>query len=131
MLRITQTNHATLIDNRPAYLGMLNTTRNYISWGEASKETIQILLKKAARLIGNKKLGDEYAQKIGYKSVEELAEAIYGCKVEYTKLPSIKPLFRLHPPSKGFKGKTKKSYAMGGETGYRGDAINELLKRML
>ena len=43
----------------------------------------------------------------------------------------IKPLFRLRPPSKGFKGKVKKSFAAGGEAGYRGHSINDLLERMM
>jgi len=131
MLHSTKTNHATLIDNRLSYLGMLDVVRNYVTWGEVSKDIILLLLKNAGRLAGNKKLTEEYAQKIGYNSMEELAEAIYNCKVEFTKLPNIKPVFRLHPPSKGFKGKTKKTYQMGGETGYRGEAINELLARMV
>jgi large subunit ribosomal protein L30 len=40
-------------------------------------------------------------------------------------------VFRLHPPSKGFKGKIKRGYGSGGELGYRGEKINELLRRML
>jgi large subunit ribosomal protein L30 len=53
------------------------------------------------------------------------------CKVEHQKLPGIHPIFRLHPPSKGFKGKTKKNFRAGGEAGYRGEAINDLVKRMV
>jgi len=51
-------------------------------------------------------------------------------KAEYQKLPNVQPVFKLPPPSKGFKGKTKKSYGAGGEAGYRGEKINELIKRM-
>ncbi|MEM2445857.1 MAG: 50S ribosomal protein L30, partial [Candidatus Bathyarchaeia archaeon] len=32
---------------------------------------------------------------------------------------------------KGFRGKVKKGYGMGGELGYRGEKINDLLERML
>ncbi len=31
----------------------------------------------------------------------------------------------------GFKGKVKRSYAAGGVTGYRGKAINDLVKKMM
>ncbi len=110
---------------------MLKTAQNFITWGEVSKETIMAMLKERGRLAGNKKLTDEYAQKIGYKSLEELADAIFNCKVEYWKLPEIQPYFKLHPPSKGFKGKIKKSYDAGGELGYRGEKINALLERMI
>lgn len=131
MLHLTRNNYATLIDNRPAFLGMLRTAQNFITWGEASKETVSILLKKRGKLAGNKKLTDEYAQKAGYKSLEELAEAVFSCAVEYWRLPDIQPVFKLHPPTKGFKGKIKKSHGMGGETGYRGEKINELIIRMV
>jgi len=46
-------------------------------------------------------------------------------------LPGVKPVFRLHPPRKGFKGSIKKSYRAGGEAGYRGEAINDLIRRMV
>jgi large subunit ribosomal protein L30 len=130
MLNLRRNNYAVLIDNRPAFLGMLKTGQNFITWGEASKETVSLMMDERARLAGNKKPTDEYAQKNGYKSLEELAEAIFNCDVEYWKLPNVKPVFRLHPPTKGLKGKVKKSYGMGGELGYRGEKINELIKRM-
>lgn len=110
---------------------MLKTAQNFITWGEVSKETIATLLKKRGRLAGNKNLTDEYAQKLGFKTLDDLAEAIFNCKVEYWKLPGVQPYFRLHPPTKGFKGKIKKSYSMGGELGYRGEKINALLERMV
>jgi large subunit ribosomal protein L30 len=131
MLRLARTNHAVLVDSRPEFVGMLKRVRNYVTWGKASKETVALLLKERGRLAGGKKLTDEYAQKIGYKSLGELAEAVASCKVEYWKLLGVQPVFKLHPPSKGFKGKTKKSYGAGGEAGYRGERINELIKRMV
>ena len=43
-----------------------------------------------------------------------------------------KRFFRLNPPRKGWEGKgIKKSYSVGGALGYRGKAINDLIKRML
>ncbi|MGQ9641301.1 MAG: 50S ribosomal protein L30 [Candidatus Bathycorpusculaceae bacterium] len=131
MLHLKRNNYVVLIDNRPSFLGMLKTAQSFITWGEASKETVYMLIKAKGRLVGNKRLTDEYVQKIGYKSLEELADAVSSCSVEYWKLPKIKPVFRLHPPTKGFKGKIKKSYGMGGELGYRGEKINELIKRMI
>jgi large subunit ribosomal protein L30 len=130
MLRLDKTNNAVLIDNRPSFIGMLFRVQNYVTWGEVSKETVAMLLKERGRLAGGKKLTVEFAEKLGYKSIDALAEAIATCKAEYQKLPNVQPVFKLHPPSKGFKGKTKKSYSAGGEAGYRGEKINELMKRM-
>jgi large subunit ribosomal protein L30 len=130
MLRIPKTNNAILIDNRPSYMGMLYRVQNYVTWGEVSKETVAMLLKERGRLAGGKKLTDEAVEAMGYKSIDALADAIASCKVEFQKLPNVQPVFKLRPPSKGFKGKTKKSYAAGGEAGYRGEKISELIKRM-
>jgi len=131
MLNLTRNNYAVLIDDRPSFLGMLKTAQNFITWGDASKEIVDLIIKKKGRLAGNKKITDEYAPKAGFKSLREIAEAVFNCSVEYWKLPNIQPIFKLHPPTKGFKGKIKKGYGMGGELGYRGEKINELLKRMI
>ena len=130
MLNLERNCHATLIDDRPSFLGMLRKTQNVVTWGEVSKETIALLLRKRGRTVGNRKLTDEYVKKIGYDSIDALAEAIYNLKVELKDLPGVKPVFRLHPPRKGYKGTVKKGYSTGGETGYRGEAINELIRRM-
>ena len=130
-LHLVHTNHAVIIDSRASYMGMLQRVNSYITYGEPTKELIASMLQKRARLAGDKKLTDEYIQKIGYKSIDDLAEAIVSCKVQYQKLPDIEARFKLHPPSKGYKGKTKKGFKAGGEAGYRGEAINDLVKRMV
>ena len=131
MLRLTRNCHATLLDNRPAYEGMLKKSKNCITWGEISQENIAFLLKKRGRLQGDKKLNDESAKILGYDSLDDLAQAVFNVEIDFSSLPEIKPVFRLRPPTKGFKGKVKKSYAAGGEVGYRGESINDLLKRMM
>ena len=130
MLHLKRTNHAVLIDSRPSYRGMLYRVQNYVTWGEVTKQTIELLLKKRGRLAGGKKLTDESVKKLGYESIDALSDALVTCKEEFQKLPNVQPIFKLHPPKKGFKGKTKKSFASGGEAGYRGEAINKLIERM-
>jgi large subunit ribosomal protein L30 len=112
-------------------MGMLQQVQAYVTWGEASPETVAKMLQNRGRLAGDKKLTDEYAEKVGYKSLSELAKAVASCKAEYWKLPDVQVVFKLPPPTKGYKGKTKKSFRAGGEAGYRGEAINELVKRMI
>jgi len=130
-LHLTHSNHAVIIDSRPAYKGMLKRAQSYVTWGEATKETIVMMLTKRGKLAGNKPITEEVAQKLGYKSIDDLADAIVTCKVAYQDLEGVQKVFKLHPPKKGYKGKTKKSYNAGGEAGYRGEAINELVKRMV
>ena len=49
-LHLTHTNHAVLIDSRPAYKGMLQRVNSYITYGEPTKETVVMMLQKRARL---------------------------------------------------------------------------------
>ena len=130
MLHLTRNCHATLIDDRPSYLGMLHKAKDYLAWGEVSEESVVLLLRKRGKLVGDKKLNDENVQGIGYESIDDLAKAVYELRVEYGSLRNVKPVFRLHPPRKGFSGKVKKSFAAGGVTGYRSEVINDLIKRM-
>ncbi len=93
-------------------------------------------MKKRGRLVGNKPLTDEvvdkYLEKHGVKGgIPALAKALLEGKVMLHKLEFIKPVFRLHPPRGGFKKSTKRPYNDGGELGYRGKAINDLIKRMI
>ena len=131
MLHLTHNNHCVLVDTRASFMGMLKTAQNFITWGEPSKETVNMLIVKKGRLAGDKQLTEEYAQKAGFKSLEDLVEAVHGCRSEFWKLPDVQPVFRLHPPTKGFKGKIKTGYGVGGELGYRGEKINELIQRMM
>jgi large subunit ribosomal protein L30 len=131
LLRLTHTNHAVLVKNNPSMLGMLKRVQSYVTWGEISKETLAEMLTKRGRLLGDKKLTDEYFKKIDCKSITDLADAIATCQTDFAKLPDIQPLFKLHPPSKGYKGTMKKNFRAGGEAGYRGEAINDLIKRMI
>ena len=46
MLHLIRNNHAVLIDDRPSFLGMIDTVRDYITYGEISKESVTSLLKE-------------------------------------------------------------------------------------
>jgi large subunit ribosomal protein L30 len=131
LLHLAHSNHAVLIDSRPAYQGMLQRVHAYVTWGEPTKETVANMIAKRGRLAGAKKITDEYLVKAGFKGVDDLAQAIIDCKVQYSKLADVEPRFKLHPPSKGFKGSIKKGFNSGGEGGYRRAAINDLVKRMV
>ncbi len=131
MLLLTKNNYAVLVENSPSMTGMLRRVQSYVTWGEISDRAITALLMKRGRLAGDRKLTEEYAQRAGYESLNELASAVGSCKVVYRNLQGIQPVFKLHPPKKGFKGKTKKSFRNGGEAGYRGEAIDDLVARMI
>ena len=116
----------------PGLEGMLRKAQAWITWGEINKETLAKLLEARGRAPGDRRLTKEYIkEKFGVESFEELAEKIMNGEIVFHKQNAIKPFFRLHPPRGGFKKSTKKPYGAGGEAGYRGEAINELVLRML
>jgi large subunit ribosomal protein L30 len=130
MLRLDRNMASTLLDDRPDYKGMLQHAKDYITWGEPTVETVRLLLEKRGKQAGDDPIGEDALKASGYDSFDALASALCSGDVEFHKLEGIKPFFRLHPPKKGFKRTVKRPYRSKGELGYRGEAINELAKRM-
>jgi len=136
LLRLYKKFHAAIYpDTLPGIRGMLGKAAMWLTWGEVDYEVLVALLKKRGRAPGDRPLSDDYiarATNNRYKTLEELAASIYKGEEMLHKMGSIvKPIFRLHPPSGGFKGSIKKPYGAGGELGYRGREINELIRRMI
>ncbi len=131
LLRLHRVNHCVLVPPTPSYKGMLQKVKDYVTWGEIDRDTLIKLIKVKGRLYGDKEITDEYIREhTSFGSIEEFADALLEGKIQYKDLPSVKPVFRLHPPIGGWE-KTKRSYREGGALGYRGKAINELILRML
>lgn len=132
ILRLHRAYHAVLVEDSPSVKNMLKKTlENVVTYGEIDEETLALLLERRGRLTGNKKITKEYLQKLGFNDFRELAKALISGKIKMKDIPGIKPVFRLRPPSGGFKGTIKKHFRDGGESGYRGSDINKLLRRML
>lgn len=132
ILRLHKPNHAVVIDDRASYKRMLQKAKDYVTWGEIDELTLSKLIKKRGRLTGNKPVTDDHVSRNSkFKSIEEFSKSLVDFKVEIKDLPSLKPVFRLHPPKKGFEGKKKRAFSVGGELGYRGSKINLLLERMI
>ena len=130
MLRLTRINHCVLIPDTPDYRGMLQKVKDYVTWGEINLGTLVKLIRRKGRLYGDEPITDEYVkERLGYESIEALAKAILKNKLLYRDIPNVKPVFRLHPPLKGWE-KTKRHYSEGGALGYRGEKINDLIERM-
>ncbi|MCC6030869.1 MAG: 50S ribosomal protein L30 [Desulfurococcales archaeon] len=134
LLRLYRKFHMTVYPSELQGLeGMLLKAQHWITWGEIDLDVLKEVLKKRGEVPGGKRLNDEYVKnRLGFNSIDELAEALYNGKIYLHKISDyIKPVFRLHPPKKGFKRSIKKPFGAGGETGYRGREINELIKRMI
>jgi large subunit ribosomal protein L30 len=130
MLRMEKNNYATIIRESPSYLGMLRKVKDYVTWGEPTIETLNFLLEKRGKLIGDEKITNDAIKELGYESLDKIATAIQAGELEFSHINGVKPFFRMHPPKKGFKRTVKRPYNDHGELGYRGEAINELIKRM-
>lgn len=101
MLRLLRKNCCVIIERTPSNLGMLNKAKDYITWGEIDELTIKMLIEKRAE-----------------KNPRDPKKT--------------KPFFRLQPPRKGFGRKgIKFPFKDSGALGYRGNAMNDLIKRML
>ena len=129
MLRLNRISHAGLVDENPSYKGMLQKAKDYITWGEVDLETLTELVEKRGRLVGGARLSEEYlSENTDYSTFEELANALLNGELKAQDI-DMKPVFRLHPPRKGYKG-IRHSIKEGGSLGYRGEDINNLAKRM-
>ena len=131
LLRLTRANHCVVIPETPIYKGMLQIAKDYITWGEIDTQTMADLLQKRGKLKGDKPLTDAHISAVtSQKSIPELAEALIQQKITMAEIPDMKPVFRLHPPRKGYEG-IKRSYVNQGALGYRGKEINTLISKML
>jgi large subunit ribosomal protein L30 len=132
LLRLHRVNHCAVVEENAYYKGMIKKVKDYVAWGEISEDMLEGLLKNRGRLEGGKRLTEEYLREnTPFGSFKELAHALYSGEVMMKDLMAfkIKPVFRLHPPRKGHRG-IKRSVKDGGELGYHGDKINELLYKM-
>jgi large subunit ribosomal protein L30 len=132
LLRLHRVNHCIVVEKNTYNEGMIRKVKDYVAWGDISEDTLEDLLKDRGRLEGGKRLTEEYLREnTSLGSIKDLAHTLYEGKVKMKDLMEykIKTVFRLHPPRKGHKG-IKRSVKEGGELGYHGDKINELLHRM-
>ncbi len=117
MLRLYRKNYCVVFENNPSMMGMIQKSKDFITWGEISEATYQKLVEKR---------GQEYQGRttdrkglIKYKYME-----VNGKK--------IKPFFALAPSRGGFGRKgIKKPFSEGGAVGYRGEKITALIEKML
>ncbi|MBI2662502.1 50S ribosomal protein L30 [Candidatus Woesearchaeota archaeon] len=117
MLRMFRKNHAVIVDNTPTMKGMVVKVKDCVTWGEIDDATVKELVEKRGELFLSRKT--DVKKKYKY--------AIFSFNGK-----DYKPYFRLNPPRKGFGRKgIKVPFKVGGGLGYRGEKINDLIKRML
>lgn len=131
LMNLTRANHCVLLEEKPSIKGMLQVTKDYITWGEIDKKVLSDMISKRGMLSGDKKITDKHVKSsTSYENIDKLSEAIIKNKIKYREIPDVKPIFRLSPPKKGYEG-VKRPFRKKGALGYRGEEINNLLKRMI
>ncbi|MBO6084362.1 MAG: 50S ribosomal protein L30 [Candidatus Methanomethylophilaceae archaeon] len=131
LLGVNRVNHCAIVPENASTKGMLQKVKDYTTYGEINAETLAQLIRVRGRLSGDRMITDEYlAENSDFKTVDDLAKAIIENDYRMKDVEAAKPDFRLHPPVKGYEG-NKRSYKNGGALGYRGEAINDLIARML
>ena len=132
-MNLTRVNHAVIITDNPQHRGMLQKAKDYITWGEADAGMVERMLTERGRMSGDHPLTDDIvAEHTDYKNIGEFARAIAAGDAQVKDIPGLKRVFRLHPPrgTKGWGG-IKRSFVVGGALGARGDAIGDLVERMI
>ncbi len=133
MLNLTKVNHAVLVPDNPAYAGMLQKAKDYVTWGEVDADTISELISQRGRMIGDKPITNAVIKSGSeFSTINALSKAIASGDARTNAVEGMKPVFRLHPPrgAKGWGG-IKRSFSTGGALGFRGEAISDLVGRMI
>ncbi len=118
MLRLNKKNVCVVVNKTPDMLGMIIKCKDYVTFGEIDDETHKLLIEKR---------GKEYKGRLK----DSRGKIKYNKFLEYNG-KKLNPYFRLNPPKGGFERKgTKNSYNRGGALGYRGNKINDLIKKMI
>lgn len=131
-LKLVRKNSCSVVENNRTSLGMLVKLKDYVTWGEISPGIYKELLEKRGRIVGNKTLTEAYIKNKVNMNYDEFVKNFFDGKIKMKEVPGLKPFFRLSPPRGGFdKNGIKKQFSLGGALGYRGDDINNLVRRML
>ena len=129
LMRLNRVNHCVIVPENETYDGMLKIIKDYVTWGEVDVETTELMLGSSGKTSGNAIFTKKELKGSSFKTMKTLAKNLSEGKVVMRDIPKLKPLFRLHPPRKGYEG-IKRSFKEGGALGYRGEKINQLIRRM-
>ncbi len=129
LLNLDKKYRATIVKEDPSILGMLKKIQHYIAWYKADKDLIKEMLEKRGKVSRSRKIDNTIVKELGFDNIDILAEKLANNAITLSSL-NIKPWFGLHPPIKGFKRSTKRTYKEKGITGENPE-LPLLIKRML
>ena len=131
MLHLTRQNHCVIVPQDPTYTGMLAVVKDFVTWGEIDDQTLAKALLRRGRAVGDKPIDDAFVKAHSrFNSIWDLSQAVAKGEATLREVQDLRPVLRLHPPVRGLRG-IKRGFHDGGDLGYRGNAINALIERML
>ena len=120
LMNIERENNCIIVEDTPQNLGMIKLCKDYITYGPISEGTLFELLKKRGE-----KGGRLLREIMEDEEIKQVAQKIMH---EENVRNFVDPVFRLHPPRKGYK--TIKKPAPEGDLGKRED-MDTLIKKMM
>ncbi|HII17324.1 TPA: 50S ribosomal protein L30 [Candidatus Woesearchaeota archaeon] len=103
VLGLSRKNACVILQRDISVMGMIQKVKDMVTWGPLDGETEKLLIEKRQK-----------------KGLDRQGKEI------------IKKGYNLHPPRKGYGRKgTKRAFVEGGALGDRGEAVNDLIRRML
>jgi large subunit ribosomal protein L30 len=130
LLRLKQKHACVVIDDNEVSRGMIQRVKDYTTYGTIDEPFFKEMLDKRGEMVGKIRISKS-KEKI---DTAKIAKEYFSAKMKLRDFESkgIKPFFRLAPPIKGFERKgIKMPFAKGGVLGQRGDAIKDLIVKML
>jgi large subunit ribosomal protein L30 len=120
LMNLEKPNNCVVLEDTPQNMGMVQACKDYVTYGAISEKTLFELLRKRGE-----KGGRQLRQVMEEEEISQVAKKIMH---EENVKNFVNPVFRLHPPRKGYK--TIKKPAPEGDLGKRED-MDSLLKRMM
>lgn len=117
-LRLRRKYSAVLVKPTPENMKLLQFLRNFVAYGDVTKETLALLIQKRGQPV---KKGTRIDAKAVVESLEHKSLEALG----------LKPFFRLHPPRGGIDAKKHFGTTKKAVLGDNKAAINDLVRRML
>lgn len=107
------------------FVGIRKTIKDTLNMLRLYRKNYCVILEARPELIGMLKKAKDY---ITWGEIDDSTLGLLSEK----RGEKDKSFFRLNPPRKGFGRKgIKRPFKVGGALGYRGDKINDIIKRMV
>jgi large subunit ribosomal protein L30 len=132
-LRMKSRYTTVLLRDNASVRGMLQRIKDHVTWAEARKEDVELLLSNRAQTSDGLGLTSKFVkEKSSLAGMSELISGLFSGKVTLAGLREmgVDPCFRLHPPKGGFPSSSKRPFTDSGELGFRKEGLHGLLRKM-